>query len=134
MKTARVTMSRSTGGDGSYISISITDDASSLRVIELEMSLADFGACVTGQGHLEAKVGRWIGENAHRVGMQREGRGQRLSGKPPFDKDKARKWVRSHPELVLSDGWELRDDGTSTQQNDSAGHHIHLVRYVEATP
>ncbi len=134
MKTARVTMSRVMGGSESYVSISIDDEASSLGVIRVKMSLEGFASCVTGQGFIPGEVERWIGKNAYRIGMTRETRTMMLAGRPPYDKDEARRWVRAHPELILADGWDLNDDGTGTQQHDRTAHKISLARYVEATP
>lgn len=53
---ARVAITRrgNVQGDGS-IAIAITDDASGLLVCDVEMSLADFGECVTGLANARAE-------------------------------------------------------------------------------
>ncbi len=131
MKSANVTISRVMGAGGSYMAISIEDDASLLGVIRLNMSLEDFACCVTGHGHIHAEVEWWIGKNAGRIGMIREGKDVLLTGRPPYEKNSARKWVAEHPELILADSWELHSDGTTTQQHVRDKHQIHLVRYVD---
>ena len=136
MKLARVTITRPQGSRSgeSSIAITIEDEDSRLTVLRVEMTLADFASCVTGHGHMPAKVEHWIGKHVVNVGKTLEVRTVLLTGRPPHEKKAAAKWVREHPELnhQTVDGWTIGDDGTGSQQNAQDKHYISLRRYVEA--
>jgi hypothetical protein len=131
MKNACVSISRpqSSRGDTS-IAITIEDADSHLTVLRVNLSLENFAACITGQACMPAKVERWIGANAHNVGKTLEVRDLKLAGRAPWKDSDASRWVLSHPDLVLADGWELYNDGVGTQQHGDV-HRVTLCRYVE---
>lgn len=135
MKNAKVTISRPTYSDGSeLIHIEIIDESSRLHVIGLDLTYPNFVRCLTGQGFIPATVDHWCGKNAKDIGKQSEHKNVILKGRCPIfaTREEKEAWVLKHPGLkpALKGGWELWDDGTTSQQPDPNNHHIHLVRYV----
>lgn len=134
MKLASVDITRPTSSlGGTKIALTITDEASGLSVIRIEMELADFAACVTGQGHMPAVVERWCGKYASNIGKKREQHTELLPGRAPSGKVEAKHWVRSHVTVktLIAAGWELWSDGVEMQQNRPDVHEITFVRYVD---
>ncbi len=132
---ARVTISRvsNNAGPGS-IRIRIEDEASSRRVVECEMTFADFAAAVTGQGHLPATMD-YVPDSNGVIGKYREMKTIGIPKPPSFDATARSSYVRKHKTVhaLVKAGWAVFSDGTDRRQDGDLWSVI-MVRYVEEKP
>ena len=133
MKQARVTISRYQGSSGTGITLKVDDEASNLNVVTVQMTLEDFGALVTGQGHLPAAVEHWIGDRSSNIGKQREVKHVDIERPVTDGREERNAEIRARPEVaaLLAAGWILSSDGQDRQQHGPKWG-VTLVRYAEA--
>lgn len=124
---AKVSITKPVCGQDRRVRISIDDEASSNRVAELDMSLADFADCVTGLSGVSANfLFRPSPESAKNYGLKRVTKD--MFCERVFEKDKQRGIVLA--ELLGNSEWSLFNDGIGTQQNGEK-HRFVVVKYVE---
>jgi hypothetical protein len=82
-----------------FISIEVADEASGLQFLSLEVSIANFGAAVTGLSHQECR-GRARG--LQYVGKKRITEKRQAIAPREHDRDKLRQWLIDNKQ---EDGW-----------------------------
>ena len=132
---ARVTISRCIPSSGAgTIRIRIEDDASLRRIVECDMSFADFAAAVTGQGHLPASMD-YVPDPDNLIGKYRETQTLGIPKPPSYDPKARAAYVRANKDVraAIKEGWQLSDDGVGRRQDGDMWTVI-LVRYVAEKP
>ena len=132
--SAKVTISRrsNTKGEGG-VAISIDDEASGLKIVEVQMELTEFAEVSTGLGYCKAeyrfKPNSFTVENIDKTREVKNIFVDRAGG--AYDKDKVAEIIKKHIEDSgeLIDGWMLHDDGTRSQQHGDK-HRVSLKRFV----
>lgn len=131
-KQARVTISSRHGAGRECILLAVTDGSSGLRIVEVEMDLSDFAACVTGLAASPACLKFSPSQyGAERFGKKKVVERVTCERAIPGEKDVQRQAVSTHfAANYLPTGWELWDDGTTSQQR--GDHHAYVIcKYVE---
>jgi len=130
---AKVTISRRTNTVGSgCIAISIDDDKSGLKVVEVEMELIDFAQAITGLSYCKAAYRNSQSQyTIDNIMKKREVKSVYVDKPNVFDKDEMKRIVIKSvlDSGVLVDGWEIHNDGCSSQQNGKL-HNVSLLRFV----
>lgn len=133
MKNGKITISRPYGGED-YVQIQIKDSDSSLKLVELKLTMEDYAYLITGLSEIDCKVTGIISEdNFHKLGKTKyvEYIPIIVEGKNKWD---IQKMIKSDPEFLnqfipFEDGWLLWSDGTKSQQNDEY-YKIIICRYL----
>lgn len=110
--------------------IRIEDDHSGDRILEMELTLENYGLLLTGLGGIKGEM--VVNKDAH-VAMEREGKRVVVPEIKKYqDKELTAKLVTEHfmnTELP-AEGWILSDNGTRSQQNNPKGYEYIVKRYV----
>jgi hypothetical protein len=111
--------------------VQIEDEHSGDSILEMAISLHDFGLLLTGLGGIKGEM--TFNKNAH-IAEEREVKVIIVPeiGRYGLDKNITRQLVEKHFEdsKLSEDGWEITNDGTGSQQNNKAGYCYTIKRYV----
>lgn len=126
---AKITIGRtqSSHDNEEPIRISIIDESSGVNVMELSMSLSEFAECITGLGRTEATISHLVDAQ----GFSRIGKTLRVDTVfcpkvKSHDKEDQRTAIFSdYFENYRSQGWFIKSDGTTSQQN--ATQHAYII-------
>lgn len=132
-KIANITIGkRSNTKDEGCITITISDESSGLRVVEIEMDFKEFAQVMTGLAYCKGKYrfmpNEFVTTN---IGKKREVKDIYIDKPESYEKDKNKKHVAESIDKsgVLKDGWMLFDDGLRSQQP-SKKHRVTLYRFI----
>lgn len=126
MNNANVTITRSSND---VIRLCVSDGPSRQRVVEVEMDMAEFAACITGLASAEGRTHYVISpKEAERIGRTLETTEchcQKVSGLSKEDQEKS---VYSHfkESGIALMGWEIFSTGVNSQQRGE--HHRYVCR------
>lgn len=132
---AKVTISKRGGykGEGEF-HITIKDSASSMRIVEVSMSLTEFAEAIGGISECEADIELIPNEYA----VARYGK-KKVTERVYMDKSLILGDSKDHRQAAVNahflstysgDGWELWSDGVGTQQYSEKWQYI-ICKYVE---
>lgn len=111
------------------IRFSVEDEHSGDRILEVSMSPKEFALLITGLSGIKGN-GEFFPEA--NVAMKRETKHVTCDKSIYYSKQDQKDLVQEHFEnniLPLHEGWEIKDDGTSSKQNVNEHKYI-LKRYV----
>lgn len=112
--------------------ITIEDDSSGTRIMELKLDKSSYALLVTGLGNVKAEY-NYIADNDNlsRIGKEKESRHVFCKKSKSYDKDEQKKLVKqSFDDSYMKDhGWEIWDDGTRSRQ-DHEEHRYIVCRWV----
>lgn len=135
---ARITISKRASSRTGKINITIEDDTSQLRIVEVEMGLSDFAECLTGLGSCRAELVSIPNHYSTERYGKRKVVEHVLMPKEDidyFNKESASNTVNQHfMENYEAAGWELWNDGCSSQQPERVMHQYIICKYVEQEP
>lgn len=123
-----VNMSLSRTNKG-VVLLSIEDEHSGDRILDIDMSLEELSLLITGFGGVKGAAKFFSGSN---IAKKREVKSVTCDKTPSFSKQDQKELVQEHFEnniVPLNEGWVIHDDGTRSQQN-SKDHRYILKRYV----
>jgi len=115
---AKITISRPSFGDGKEaICIRVTDSNSRVRILEVEVGYAEFAQIITGLGEVECDISSLVSEADHaKLGKTKEVLS--VYCERDWDKYVQKELVlKDFADKYLPDGWEIWDDGLSSQQH-----------------
>jgi len=123
-------------GEDEKLCMSITDEGSGCRVIELDISLEDMMRALTGFSSQECEIQFVFPEKVRNIlGKNKEcKRIDMLVGKVSKYSKEGEKLIKDMITIELArpeyQGWILWDDGIRTQQNKTGIHSYVICRYV----
>lgn len=113
------------------IYITVEDDHSGDTILELELSLEEFGGLVTGMGGTTGLMSVYTDANVAKKRLTKRVVTDSIP-KVTHDKNNARKLVEQHflTTPFTEDGWEILNDGTRSRQDNKNGYEYTIVKYV----
>lgn len=111
--------------------IAIEDEHSSDTILEIELTLEDFGALVSGMGGMKGLMSVYTDAN---IATERLVKKVIAESIPKYQhiKDNVREQVEQHflTTPFAQDGWEILNDGTRSRQDNKHGYEYSIVKYV----
>lgn len=131
-KTVNVTISKRYFDDKKCMSISIQDENSGIKIIEIEMNMESFLDAITGLAYSKGTI-KFLPDKKSfdNIGKKRETKSIFVERPPAYDSEERIKSIKESVEKSneLVDGWHLFDDGCRSKQNGKK-HKVVLKRYV----
>lgn len=113
------------------IYITIEDDHSGDTILELELSLEEFGGLITGMGGTKGLMSVYTDAN---IAKQRLVKKVIAESIPRYQhiKEDVSEQVKQHflSTPFAKDGWEVLNDGTRSRQDNKHGYEYSIVKYI----
>ena len=127
MNKASVTISRNSHDK---VMLRVTCDTSRVLISEVELSLEDYALAVTGLSEVNGQLVRHVSEsNAAKIGLKKIVEDRSIDTDENWwklSKDEKRVYVQAD----LPTGYEIQNDGCSTQQNTRGKHQYSICKWV----